>query len=164
VSVTWAPSLEQVAVHVPARTRAVAHPGSTAETPVPQGTFNDVTSPTAEEAGRHIAAAVAEVLVRVIVVPASPAHLAGMATTAAALRAAADIELAYGSDRDADRDADPLTARDIDTQIYRELNARAVAAMDALVAAVNTAGGGSSGSLLPQWSFPDPVAWGDTYL
>ena len=164
MAVTWAPSLEQVAAHIPARTRAVVHPGSTSETPVPQGTFNDVTQPTGEVAGRHIAAAVGEVLTRVISIPATPAHLAAMATTAASLRAAADIELAYGSDRDADRDADPLTTRDIDTSIYERLNQRAEAAMVALVSAVNQAGSGASGSLLPQWSMPEPVPWGDDYL
>jgi hypothetical protein len=164
VAVTWAPSLEQVAGHIPARTRAAAHPGSTSEALRPLVTFTPETHPTDEEAYRHIASAVGEVLTRVIAVPATPSHLAAMATTAASLRAAADIELAYGSDRDADRDADPLTDRDVNTQIYERLDQRAKDALSALEAAVNSAGGGSSGVLLPQWQMPDPVSWGDDYL
>ncbi len=160
---TWAPSLEQVAGHIPARTRATDHPGNASELAVPQGTFNGRTSPTNEVAQRFIASAVSQVLGRVGVIPATPTHLAPLATAAAALRAAADIELAY-SDRDAARDADRDALRDVDVQIYRELDRRATTALDELLVAVAQTGEGPSGSLLPQWQMPDPPAWGDEDL
>ncbi len=162
--VTWAPSLEQVAGHIPARTRATTHPGSKTEQAVPRVTFNAHTQPTAEVAQRHIVDAVSQVLGRVGAVPSTPVHLAPLATAAAALRAAADIELAYGSDRDADRETDRDAVRDVDTEIYRELDRRATAALEALVYACDQAGVGPGGSLLPQWQMPDPPGWADTDL
>ncbi len=162
--VTWAPSPEEVAAHIPARTRATVHPGATIELGKPLGTFNERTQPTDEAARRHIVSAVSQVLGRIGTLPATPAHLPGMATVAAALRAAADIELAYGSDRDADRDADHDAMRDVNTDIYQELDRRAQRALDDLVAAIGQGEAAPSGQLLPQWSMPDPVSWGDTDL
>ncbi|WP_326829684.1 hypothetical protein OIE13_05980 [Streptosporangium sp. NBC_01810] len=164
MSVPWVPSLEQVAGHIPARTRATTHPGANNEDALPKGTFTAETQPTDEVAGRFIAAAVAQVAGRVGTVPSTPTYLVGLATAAAALRAAADIELAYGSDRDADRDANKDAVRDIDTQIYERLDARAGKALADLVDAIGQGGGGPSGQLLPQWSMPEPPAWGDTDL
>lgn len=164
MSVPWAPSLEQVAGHIPARTRATLHPGSTTEDALPQATFTAETQPSDEVAMRFIAAAVSQVLGRVATVPSSPTYLAGLATAAAALRAAADIELAYGSDRDADRDANKDALRDVDTRIYERLNERATAALEDLADAIGQGGGGPTSQLMPQWFMPDPVTWGDTDL
>lgn len=142
---SWAPSLEQVAGHIPTRTRNASVPGDTSLL----GTFTSFTEPTDEQAGRHIADAVAEVLGAVGgTVPATPVFLAGLASAAAALRAAASVELAYPN-------------RDADVSVYEQLNARADAALQRLIDAVNDAGSGAEGSLLPQWSMPEPVWYGD---
>ncbi|MER7131253.1 hypothetical protein [Streptosporangium saharense] len=142
----WAPTLEQVADHIPTRTRDSAAPGVDAL----QMTFNERTTPTAEQAARYIASAVSEVLAAVAgVIPAAPAYLAVLAQKAAALRAAADIELAYPD-------------RDADVSVATQLDQRAKDALARLVEAVSDAGGpGTEGGLLPVWAFPDPGWPGD---
>lgn len=141
----WTPSLEQVADHIPTRTRDATAPGSDALL----GTFNSQTTPTDEQANRRIRRAVAEVLARVGgTIPTTPGHLYTLATDAAALRAAADIELAYPD-------------RQADVSVYEQLDQRAKDALAALVQAVNDAGAGTAGSLLPVWSMPDPPVYGD---
>lgn len=142
---TWAPSLEQVADHIPTRTRNASTPGDTSLL----GTFTAQTEPTDEQARRHISAACSEVLGAVGgSIPDSPAFLARLAGEVAALRAAADIELAYPT-------------RDADVSVYEQLTARADAALQRLVDAVNDAGAGPEGGLLPQYAFPEPVWYGD---
>jgi hypothetical protein len=142
---SWAPSLEQVADHIPTRTRDAAVPG---DTRLP-GTFSSVTEPTDEQARRHIASAVVEVLAAVGgVVPTLPLFLGDLASAAAALRAAASIELAYPN-------------RDADVSVFTQLDQRATAALARLVEAVSDQGAGPEGGLLPQYSFPEPAWWGD---
>lgn len=143
---SWAPSLEQVADHVPTRTRSTAAaPGD--DTLL--NTFNGQTTPTDEQARRRIAGAVVEVLGAVGgTIPVTPMFLGALASEAAALRAAADIELAYPN-------------RDADVQVYEHLDRRATAALQRLIDAVNDQGSGPEGSLLPQWAFPEPVWYGD---
>lgn len=142
---SWQPTLEQVADHIPTRTRDAANPGS--DTLL--GTFNASTTPTDEQATRQIVAAVAEVLAAVGgTVPATPAHLETLASEAAALRAAADIELAYPD-------------RNADVNVFQQLDQRAKDALQRLIDAVNDAGSGPEGALLPVYSFPDPVWYGD---
>ncbi|MEV4179938.1 hypothetical protein AB0J28_00645 [Streptosporangium canum] len=142
----WAPTLEQVADHIPTRTRDATTPGSDALL----GTWNEHTTPTAEQANRYIASAVAEVLGAVAgTVPATPTYLAGLARKAASLRAAADIELAYPD-------------RDADVRVFEQLDQRAKDALQRLIDAVSDSGStGTEGSLLPVWSFPDPGWPGD---
>lgn len=145
---TWQPTLEQVADHIPTRTRDSTTPGSDALL----GTFNASTTPTDEQAARKILAAVAEVLAAVGgTIPATPTYLASLASEAAALRAAADIELAYPD-------------RDADVQVFAQLDQRAKDALQRLIDAVNDQGSGPEGSLLPQWAFPEPVWYGDEPL
>ncbi|GAA3172487.1 hypothetical protein [Nonomuraea roseoviolacea] len=142
---SWTPTLEQVADHIPTRTRPTEPPG----TDTLLGTFNGQTTPTAEQANRQITAAVAEVLAAVGgTIPAAPPHLATLASEAAALRAAASIELAYPD-------------RQADVNVYEQLNARAIAALQRLIDAVNDAGSGPEGALMPVWAFPDPPRHGD---
>lgn len=142
---SWAPSLEQVADHIPTRTRDASTPGDTALS----GTFSSVTEPTDEQARRHIAAAVAEVLGAVGgTIPVTPAFLYELASEAASLRAAADVELAYPN-RNADADRFP------------QLDQRAKDALQRLVDAVNDQGSGPEGALLPVYAFPDPPWHGD---
>lgn len=143
----WTPSLEQVADHIPTRTRDASQPGDTSLL----GTFTSVTEPTDEQAGRHIAAAVAEVLGAVGgTIPVTPVFLYELASEAAALRAAADIELAYPN-------------RNADIDRFPQLDQRAKDALQRLIDAVNDAGSGPEGGLLPIWAFPDPVRYGGDY-
>jgi hypothetical protein len=145
---SWTPSLEQVADHIPTRTRDAATAGDTALL----GTFNAQTEPTDEQARRHIVAAVAEVLGAVGgTVPATPLFLSELASEAAALRAAADIELAYPN-------------RNADVDRFPQLDQRAKDALQRLVDAVNDQGSGPEGALLPVWSMPDPPWHGDYHL
>lgn len=140
----WAPSLFQVAAYVPSRTRDASQPAADVLT----GTFTPDTTPTdVTVADVFIPAAVAEVVAACGTVPDT---LAGLAGEAAALRAAADIELAY-----------PERAADV--EVYRDLDARAKDALARLVAALATAGAGGE-ALLPVWAMPDPPPWGDINL
>ena len=135
----WAPTLEQVADHIPTRTRDSKTPGS--DTLLM--TFNADTTPTDEQARRYIDSAVAGTI------PATPTYLRELARKAAALRAAADIELAYPD-------------RDADVEVAAQLDQRAKDALLRLVEAVSDAGGtGTEGSLLPVWSMPVPGWPGD---
>ncbi|MGP3914306.1 hypothetical protein [Nonomuraea sp. 10N515B] len=141
----WTPTLEQVADHVPTRTRPIEPPGSTEYL----NTFTAQTTPTDEAARRHIAAAVVEVLGAAGgSIPATPAFLQELASAAAALRTAASIELAYPN-------------RDADVSVADQLDQRAKDALQRLIDAINDQGSGPEGSLLPVWSMPDPVWYGD---
>lgn len=147
----WTPSLEQVADHIPTRTRPVEPPGSTEYL----NTFTAQTTPTDEQARRRIAAAVVEVLGAVAsinaAIPTTPTYLPALASEAAALRAAAMIELAYPD-------------RDADVEVYTQLDQRATAALQRLLDALTNADPGSDGNLLPQYAFPAPPWWGDHHL
>lgn len=142
---TWAPTLEHVADHIPTRTRDRNNTGSDALLM----TFTAATTPTDEQAQRHIAGAVAWTLAGIGgVLPATPVHLTDLATRTAALRAAADIELAYPD-------------RNADVAVHEQLDQRAKDALKVLVDACNDAGGGTEGNLVPVYSFPDPALYGD---
>lgn len=142
---SWAPSLEQVADHIPTRTRDARTAGDTTLL----NTFTARTEPTDEQARRHITAACAEVLGAIGgTVPSAPTFLYELASEAAALRAAADIELAYPN-------------RNADADRFAQLDQRAKDALQRLIDAVNDAGSGPEGALLPVWSFPAPPVHGD---
>ncbi|MDX3100449.1 hypothetical protein [Nonomuraea angiospora] len=145
----WTPSLEMVADHIPTRTRPIEPPGETRYL----NTFTSETTPTDVQAQRRIEDAVVTVLAAVGgVVPAAPMFLSILAREAAALRAAADIEIAYPD-------------RDADVAVYEQLNELANAKLERLVQAINDQGHGTSGSsLLPVWSMPEPPWWGDYLL
>ena len=138
----WAPSLTDVARHIPTRTRDFATPGSDRLL----GTFSERTTPTAEQAQSDLDAAVRAVTAEVGDIPATDAAEAA-ARDAAEWRAAADIELAYPN-----RDATVAVARDLD--------ARAKYALDRLKAILAAAGAGTVDQV-PIWAFPDPPVWGD---
>ena len=140
----WAPSLADVARHIPTRTRDFATPGSDRLL----GTFSEATTPTAEQAQADVDAAVRAILAEVGAVPQVDVVEAA-ARDAAEWRAAADIELAYPT-------------RDATVQVARDLDARAKAALDRLKVVLTEAG---TGALVePVWAFPDPPAWGDDLL
>lgn len=139
----WAPTLEEVADYVPTRTIPTIGVGEQQ----PLGTFDTTTTPTGAHAQRIIDRAVSWVLARTGAVAESAQ---GAAKDVAALRAAGLVELAYP-----DRDADVNTAT--------ALLGQADAALDDLVAANLSAGGGSGSDAQPLalHSFPAPHPYGD---
>jgi len=141
----WAPSLAQVGAKIPTRTRddTIPPPEDT-----PLATWTDRTMPTKDMVQPLIDGAVTTIRHAVASIPT---ELEGLATEAAAWRAAADIELAW-PERDADL-----------REVYDRLNARATLALQELIDACDDQGTGADGGT-PVWSFPDPVSWGDTYL
>lgn len=139
----WAPSLTEVGSRCPTKTRDQTEAGD--DTLL--GTFNDRTVPTGDMAQPLVNGAVAVVAEAVGAIGAA---LYDLAKDAAAWRAAADIELAYPQ-------------RDGDIKIYEQLDRRAKLALDRLIAAADDTGAGTDATL-PQWSMPDPVSWGDSYL
>lgn len=141
---TWTPSLVQVAAYIPSRTRKQNNLAADELA----GTFTDVTTPTDQTVtATFIPNAVAEVTGVCGVIPAT---LGTLATEAAALRAAADIELAYAE-------------RDADVEVYRDLDQRAKDALARLLEACRDAGG-TGEATLPVWAFPDPPWYGDVPL
>lgn len=141
----WAPSLAQVGAKIPTRTRDDTVPPPNDD---PLGTFTDRTMPTEDMVQPVIDGAVNTVK---HAVSSIPTDLEGLATEAAAWRAAADIELAW-PERDADL-----------REVYDRLDARAKLALQRLVEACEDAGTGADGGL-PRWEMPEPVPWGDDYL
>lgn len=142
----WAPTLEDVAAHIPTRTREVGVSDEYLRT------FTDDTTPTAGEVDILIGHACAWVTGRVgtpIAAVATPA-----CRVAAALWAAYWVELAYPE-------------RDADVQVYDRLRPDAEDATTAAGGLNDAAGGGDETdsdpmkSLLTVHSFPLPVAYGD---
>lgn len=145
----WAPTLEQVGIHIPTRTRAVtaaSYDGTYA------GTFTVDTTPTAVQATEHIDQACIKVLGEV----GSPvaADAADSCRVAAAWWAAYSIEIGYPE-------------RDADVQVYEELRKQAEAATKTAAAVNAAAGGGTTltpdptDALLPSHTFPDAPPWAD---
>jgi hypothetical protein len=100
-SPTWAPTLADVARHVPTRSRDTTTPGSDALL----NTFTEATTPTAEQAQSFIDQAVQWVISECgqLLLDLPPTdELMVSARTAAEWRAAADIEVAYSLNRDPD--------------------------------------------------------------
>lgn len=145
----WTPSLDKVADLVPARTlSSILTPGEEEYL----GTFTSTTTPTDEQAERHIIAAIA--YVRSTAGAVIDSTLYDDATHAAAVTAAAFIELSYPT-------------RDADLSTYDRLWALAGTLTASLADANSAVTGGASTleqSLLPQWSYPSPVPWGDSLI
>lgn len=144
----WAPSLSDVARHIPTRTRDTRTPGSDRLT----GTFSPYTTPDNEQAQICIDEAVQWVLGRAG--PALPAgeNIRTAARTAAAWRAAADIEIAYPQ-------------RDADIRLYALLDQRAKDAINDLIQRIERETGGSGGpdgiAGTPVWQSLPPPRWAD---
>jgi hypothetical protein len=145
----WAPTLSQVAVHIPTRTREA---DSTTYSGDFAGTFTTGTTPTADQATEQIDQA----CVKVLGVVGSPVAVEAQdaCRVAAAWWAAYFIELGYPE-------------RDADVRVYEQLKAEAESATHTAVAMNAAAGGGTSlvpdpgDALLPSHTFPDPPAWAD---
>lgn len=138
--VVWSPFLSQVADYVPRLTVDTVTPGSA----IPLGTFTGRTDPTDEQVQRLIDQAVARIAAPLITV--APA-LYDLATTVAALRAAASVQRAYA------RNAQDYGAAS-------SLDEQADAAYKSLVTA-NASATEPGGQAMPEWSFPSPSPWGD---
>lgn len=141
--VTWSPFLSDVADHIPALTVDSVTPGSQ----IYLGTFTGTTSPTDEQAQRHVDAAVA-------VVGAGFGLLTGdlprMARAVAAVKAAATLARAFARTQ-------------VELDAAAALERQYAADLKVLTAAVENAG--SSGlSTVPVMYAPEPVWWGDINL
>lgn len=139
----WAPALDDIARHIPTRTRDTDDPGSDELL----GTFTQHTTPTADQAQPIIDAAVAGVLSRTGPLDATDAALLDAARVAAEWRAAADIELAYPQ-------------RDADVFVYQQLDARAQYELTGLLRRLQGQGEGFADAV-PAWSAPDPPVYAD---
>lgn len=138
--VAWSPFLSDVADWVPYLTVDTTTPGSQ----VYLGTFTGWTTPTDEQAQRHVDTAVSLIGSRIGTVPVT---LYRMARAVAALRAAAGIARAFPRTRDDLNNADALARQfDVDLKI--------------LIAAADEAG---TAPVTPQpvGFYPDPNWWGD---
>lgn len=141
--VAWAPGLSAVAKYVPARTV----PTDTAPDD-PLNTFTTATTPTAAQVDALVFEAVGWVTTRVGTVVTA---LHPQAAAAAAMRAAGLVEQSY-------------PVRDADVNTAQQWLALAAQARDELDAANAAAGGVDVGEVLPVYSFPTAVGWGDSYL
>jgi hypothetical protein len=150
---TWTPGRSRVANYVPGRTLVPAAGG--ANTAV--RTFDSTTNPPGIVVDRLIADAVAWVLTATGTVDPS---LHDMAAATAAVWAAAMVEQGY-PDRDAatkQTSADTAAALLAQARTMRDDLARANAAVS------GTNPNDPAAALLPRWSFPPPVVWGDELL
>lgn len=136
---SWAPFLSDVADYVPHKSR-----DTTPGTDLILGTFTPATLPTDQQAHRVLDEAITTVLGAV---PTITPNLAKLAKQAAALRAAADVELAWPE-------------RTVDMTTYQALNQRAKDALALLLTAAQQDATGV-GPDFPAWSFPDPPQWAD---
>jgi len=146
---SWAPSLDDVARHIPLRTRDTRTPGS--DTML--GTFTESTTPTSEQAQSVIDDAVAGIVATFGDLPSvlpDGDPLAITARSAAEWRAAADIEVAYPN-------------RDADIRVYAQLDLRATAALATLASALQAAGEGIV-DVYPIWQSPAAPLWADIDL
>lgn len=137
---SWAPTREHVADYVTSRTVDTDTPGDDA----PTGTFFEHTYPTGDQVDRLIASATAWVL---NVTGPVVTDLEGTARDAAALRAAALVEMSYPE-------------RDADVEVANVLLEQALAARTELAAANRAAGGvGVGTAATPLGCFPDAAIW-----
>jgi hypothetical protein len=145
----WAPSLQQVAVHIPTRTRDA---NSATYSGAYLGTFTTDTTPTTAEATEQIGQACTKVIGDVGSPVATQAE--ALCQVAAAWWAAYYIELGYPE-------------RDADLKVYEQLRVEAEAATKTAAAVNAAAGGGTTlqpspaDALLPSHSFPTAPPWAD---
>lgn len=140
---TWAPTLADVARHIPTRTRDVATPGSDQLL----GTFTEGTTPTADQAQGFIDDAVQWVIASVGALPTGlppTDEIMVAARTAAEWRASADIEVAYPN-------------RDMDVRLFAQLDTRAKDALSTLKSGLQMEGEGVI-ELVPEYRMPPPYA------
>lgn len=140
---TWAPGLVQIGAYITSRTLDASTPGSD----TPTGTFSEDTYPTDSQVEQIVPGACGWVSALTGTIDPS---LTDLATSVAALRVAALVELSFPI-----RDADITNAEQLLTEAT---NARAD------LAAANVAITGTNphvAPLVPEYSMPCPVYWGD---
>ncbi|MET8278274.1 hypothetical protein [Micromonospora sp. NPDC005174] len=149
----WAPLRENVADYVPHRTLARRESTTTAGEDVYYLTFDSDTRPTGWAVDRLIGDGIAYITGQV-----SPLHVSLQATAAviATLYAAAAVERSWPND-------------DQSLQRANDMEKRMADMLVALVSANDRANGGDgepgdADKLMLAYSFPAPVAWGDSYL
>lgn len=140
---SWSPFLSDVADHVPYLTLDTTVPGAQ----VWLGTFTGYTSPTDEQAQRHVDQAVAIVGAGFGVLTNERLR---MARAVAALWAAASLARAFARDAEGRALADSLSRQ-------------AAVDLKVLQSAVENAGS-TTLSAVPVLIAPDPVPWGDNYI
>ena len=143
MSESWAPAIDDVARHIPTRTRDTQTPGSD----VMLGTFNASTTPTGDQAQAVIDSAVLGVLSQTGPLDQTDGGLVAQARAAVEWRAAADIEISYPN-------------RDADVRVYDQLDARAKYELTTLLRRLQYQGEGEP-SAVPYWSFPNPPVYAD---
>lgn len=142
-ALTWAPTLADVARHIPTRTRDTRTPGSDQLL----NTFTESTTPSSDAAQGFIDDAVQWVLASAGALPTNlppTDEIMVAARTAAEWRASADIEVAYPN-------------RDMDVQLFRTLDQRAKDALSTLISGLQKENEGVI-ELVPVWSMPPPWA------
>ena len=145
----WAPSLSDVARHIPTRTRDTRSPGSDRLL----GTFTPDTTPNDGQAALTIDGALQSVLSQAegLIDPAD-AEICAQARVAVEWRAAADIELAY-------------PGRDADVRVYMQLDARAKDELRYLLIKLGLGPGQGAQDGPPPgtvvWRAPPPPPWAD---
>ena len=145
---TWLPGRSRVASYVPSRTLSTT-PGPDGE--VHELTFNSTTRPTGVMVDRLIADAAARVAARVGTVHDT---LHGAASVVVAILAAVAVERGWPDDED--------TTQSL--QRANDLERQAGLLLDELATANESAGEppvSPGANLLPRWSFPSAVPWGD---
>lgn len=150
----WAPTVTEVADYCTARTLVPQPDGSNAE----QSAFTSSTRPTADQVGRIIVDAVAWITLRCGTIHTD---LYVAANGICAQRSAGYVELRFPERSSATREDAIATAK--------ELLKLAEAGREELAAANEALTGEdpqNSGFLeiMPLWSFPEPVSWGDQLL
>jgi hypothetical protein len=140
----WSPFLSDVADHVPYLSVDTTTPGSQ----VYLGTFTGRTTPTDEQAQRHVDNAVAVVGALLGTLPSGTYRLA---RAVAAVRAAASLARAF-----------PRNRADLDTA--DQLAAQSAVDMATLTTAAEVAGSSPSASPLPVMYAPSPTWYGDLDL
>lgn len=144
---TWLPGRSRVANYVPGRTLAV-------DSETHQLTFDSTTRPTGTMVDRLIADAAARVTARVGTLNT---NLHELASVIVALLTAAAVERGFPDDQQ--NQLSLQRANDLEKQANQMLTELATANEDA---GEDPASPG--GNLLPVYSFPSPVPWGDDYL
>lgn len=142
---TWAPALTDIGNYITSRTLDNSTPGDA----TPTGTFNEDTYPTDAQVQSLVDGGCEWVTVKTGVIDAS---LTDLAQSVAAIRIAGMVELSYPL-----RDADVTNAQ----QLLDEATAMRTDLAAANIAITGVDPSSTAAELVPQWSMPDPVWYGD---
>lgn len=148
----WAPTLDRVAAYTVARTLVPQADGSNLEV----AAFSSTTRPTSDQVAQFVADACQWILTRTGAIDAS---LVGTASSLAARRAAAHVELRYPERQSQNRD-DAVQVYD---RLIKETDADLTALAAANEAVTGTDPEDPAALVMPVWSFPQAPQWGDYF-